>query len=94
MAIDWDEFDKEIDSIIEESAQETDEALASKISSITRMNDTEIQELFPNKSDAKKLTELMKIVESAEDDNVKVNKIVSNAEKFGEVVFTLLKRFA
>lgn len=94
MAIDWNEFDREVDVIIQKSAEETDNELASKISSITRMNDEEIRALFPNTSDAKKLIELMKIVESSEDRNVKINKIVNNAEKFGEVVFTLLKRFA
>lgn len=94
MAIDWNEFDREVDIIIENSAEETDALLASKVSSITRMKDDEIQALFPNASDAKKLTELMKIVESAGDRNEKINEIVNNAEKFGDVIFTLLKKFA
>ncbi len=94
MPINWDEFDNEIDDIIAESADETDQKLASKISSITRMTDDEVKELFPVPADAKKLTELMKVVKSSEDRNNKINKIVANAEEFGGIVLTLLSKFA
>jgi len=94
MPINWDEFDNEIDSIIESSAKATDEKLASRISSITRMTDEEVQELFPDPADVKKLTELMKIVKSADERNTKINNIVSNTEKFGGIVLTLLEKFA
>ena len=93
MTIDWDEFDNDIDDIINNSADATDNKLASKISSITRMTDEEVKELFPSPADTKKLAELMKIVKSAEDRNTKINKIVSNAEDFGGVVLTLLGKF-
>ena len=93
MPIEWEEFDSEVDAIIESSADKTDEKLASKISSITRMTDDEVQELFPDPADVKKLTELMKIVKSSEERNTKVNNIVSNAEKFGGIVLTLLYKF-
>ena len=94
MPIDWDKFDSEIDVAIEISDDATDDKLASRISSITRMTDEEVKELFPNPADTKKLTELMKIVKSAEDRNSKVNKIVSNADEFGGIVLTLLAKFA
>jgi NAD(P)-dependent dehydrogenase (short-subunit alcohol dehydrogenase family) len=94
MPIDWEKFDSEIDSIIESSAEATDEKLASKISSITRMTDDEVQELFPYPADVKKLAELMKIVKSEEERNTKISNIVSNAEKFGGIVLTLLEKFA
>ena len=94
MPVDWDAFDREIDSIIDEAADATDARLASRISSITRMTDDEVQELFPDPTDVKKLTELMKIVKSAEDRNTKVNNIVVNAEKFGGIVLSLLEKFA
>jgi len=94
MPVNWDDFDKEIDSIIETSSDATDDRLASKISSITRMTDEEVKELFPKPADAKKLAELMKIVQSAEKRNNKITKIVSNAEKFGGVVLTLLGKLA
>lgn len=94
MPINWDEFDNEIDNIIAESADETDQKLASKISSITRMTDDEVKELFPDAADVKKLTELMKVVKSSENRNNKINKIVDNAEEFGGIVLTLLSKFA
>ena len=94
MPIDWDIFDNEIDGIIEASADKTDTQLASKISSITRMTDDEVSKLFPKPADVKKLVELMKIVKASDDRNVKINKIVTNAEEFGGVVLTLLSKFA
>ncbi len=93
MSIDWDKFDSDLGDIIDESAKKTDMQLASKISSITKMTDEEIVQLFPQPADVKKLTELMKIVHSADDRNNKVNKIVSNAEDFGGIVLTLLGKF-
>ena len=93
MPIDWEKFDRELPSIIEDSAEETDQRLASRISSITRMTDDEVQELFPEPADVKKLSELMRIVKSAEERNTKINNIVSNAEKFAGVILTLLTKF-
>lgn len=93
MPVNWDEFDQELDTIIDEAAEKTDEKLASRISSLTRMTDEEVQELFPNPADTKKLAKLMKIVKSSEQRNTKVNKIVSNAEEFGGVVLSLLDKF-
>ena len=90
MPVDWDSLD--IDRAIEDSANHTDEKLASKISSLTRMTDDEIKELFPKSSDVKKLTELMRIVKSAEDRNIKVKKICDNVEDFGDIMFVLLKK--
>jgi hypothetical protein len=93
MPINWDELDSKVDAIIKNSGDVTDKKLASEISSITRLTDDEIQELFPKAADAKKLTELMKIVKSAEDRNNKVNQIVSNAEEFGGIILSLLGKF-
>lgn len=93
MAIDWDNFDKEIDNIIEESSTKTDDDLSSKISSLTRMTDSEVIELFPKQDDVVKLVKLMKIVKSADNKNIKINKIVSNAEDFSGVILTLLRKF-
>lgn len=93
MPVNWDEFDNEIDSIIEESADATDNRLASRISSITRMTDEEVQDLFPNPADVKKLTELMRVVKSSDNRNSKINHIVSNAEEFGGIMLTLLDKF-
>lgn len=94
MPIDWDKFDSDLDHAILRASDKTDDKLASTISSLTRMNDEEIKELFPEPADVKKLYELMKIVKSAEDRNNKINQIVDNAEKFGGIVLTLLDKFA
>ncbi len=88
MPVDWSDLD--IDSVIVQSAKQTDQKLASKISSLTRMTDSEIQELFPNPADIQKLTKLMKIVKSAEDQNVKIVKISENIQEFSGVICTLL----
>ncbi len=94
MPVNWDELDNEIDAIIETSATETDDMLASQISSLTRMTDEEVKALFPEPADVKKLAELMKIVKSAESQNNKVNAIVANSEKFAGVIVSLLQKFA
>ena len=90
MPIDWNELEKNIDKTADSAAKKTDEKLASKISSITRLTDDEILELFPEPSDVKKLFELMKIVKSGENRNDKINKIAANSEKFAGIVVTLL----
>jgi len=94
MAIDWDKIDAEVDGIIEQAANATDEKLASKISSVTRLTDEEIMELFPKPADVKKLKELMKVVKSAEDRNTKVNNIVANVEDFAGIIITILGKLA
>ena len=90
--IDWDKFDKIVSEAVVKAGKNTDEKLASGISSITRLTDDEIVGLFPEKADALKLAELMKIVKSAETENIKINRIVENSEKFGKIVFTLLSK--
>lgn len=94
MPVNWDQYDKELDSIIKSAAGRTDERLASKISSVTRMTDEEVKQLFPEPADARKLAKLMRIVKTAEDRNTKINNIVSNAEEFAGVILTLLEKFA
>ena len=94
MTINWDKSDSEIDLIIENSAEATDEKLASSISSITRMTDEEVKELFPSPADVKKLTELMKIVKSSQNRNEKINNIVAKSEELGGVILSLLQKFA
>ena len=93
MAIDWDAFEDGLDQDIDDAADRTDAKLASRISSVTRFTDDEIKALFPDPADTKKLAKLMKIVQSADNRNRKINKIVANAEEFGGIVLTLLSKF-
>jgi hypothetical protein len=94
MPIDWDQLEKDLDSTIEDSAKRTDAKLASKISSITRLTNDEIIELFPEPADVVKLAALMKIVKEADDRNTKINNIVAKSEEFAGVILTLLEKFA
>lgn len=93
MPVDWDKFESDLDPLIKSASKRTDDNLASRISSLTRLTDEEVKELFPEPADVKKLVELMKIVNSANDRNTKINNIVSNAEEFSGVVLTILEKF-
>ncbi|MCV2403122.1 hypothetical protein OFY17_09560 [Marinomonas sp. C2222] len=92
MPIDWEKFDQGVEQAISESVKVTDSKLASQISSVTRLTDDEINELFPEPADLKKLAELLKIVKSAESKNDKVNSIAKKSEEFSSVVLTLLNK--
>jgi hypothetical protein len=94
MAINWESFQGELDSLIDEAGDRTDKKLANKISSITRLTDDEVKKLFPDSADIKKLAELMEIVKRAGDKNEKITDIVTNAETFGGIILTLLAKFA
>ena len=93
MAIDWNEFEEDLQRSIDNAADRTDEELASKISSLTRMTNEEIIALFPEPADTKKLASLMSIVHSSQTKNEKINKITANVEDFGGVMLTLLTKF-
>ena len=82
------------DDAIRDASDRTDEALASRASSITRLTDEEVQALFPTPADVKRLKDLMKIVRSADDHNQKINRLVDNIQDLGGSVITLLERFA
>ncbi|SFE22639.1 hypothetical protein [Nitrosomonas sp. Nm166] len=93
MAIDWDKFQGELDKLIDEAGDKTDEKLAGKISTITHLTDEEVKRLFPDPADVKKLAELMEIVKREGDRNNKINQIVTNAEEFGGIILTLMSKF-
>jgi len=48
--------------------------------------------MFPDPSDVKKLAELMAIVKSAEEKNLKIGKIIKNSENFAGIIMTLLSK--
>jgi hypothetical protein len=90
--INWNELSSNADEAIKNAAKKTDDKLASQISSLTRLKDAEIKEMFPEPSDVKKLAELMAIVKSAEDKNLKISKIIKNSENFAGIIMTLLSK--
>ncbi len=89
MSIDWDAIDEDI----ERAAVDTDVKLASRISSLTRMKDAEIEELFPEPSDKKRMVKLMKIVEEASADNRKTVRLIDNIDDLAGTAVKLLTRF-
>jgi hypothetical protein len=94
VAIDWDQFQNDLDDAIGRAGQRTDARVAAKASSITRLTEAEVQELFSDPADVKKLAELMEIVKRSGRRNEKINKIVANIEQFGGIVLTLLGKLA
>jgi len=94
MAIDWQKFQSNVDQAVEDAGTRTDAKLAGQISSVTRLTDEEIKNLFPDPADVKKLAELMEIVKKAGDKNEKLNRIVANIDDFAGIVLTLLGKLA
>lgn len=73
---------------------QTDEEYVGIISRLTRLNDDDIEKLFPEKSDKDKLMELLTIVNASKSQNEKITKLKDNGEKFGVVILKLLKFLA
>jgi hypothetical protein len=86
MPIDW----TDVDDALEVAGRKTDEALAGRVSSLTRLTDEEVKTLFPNAEDVTKLSELMQIVTAATTAQEKQNKLVANIRDLGGVVIKLL----
>lgn len=94
MTIEWGSFQNELGALIDQAGNRTDEKLAGRISSICRLTDDEVKQLFPDPGDVKRLAELMEIVKCSGDENEKINRLVSSAENFGGIIFKLLNKFA
>lgn len=90
MPIDWNTIGQDADQAIATGKVKTDQKLASKISSLTRMTDDELKALFPTPADAKSLAALMGIVNSSADRNAKVAQLIGNIEGLAGTVVTLL----
>jgi hypothetical protein len=94
MPIDWEKLGKEIDAALKRAEKRTDDKLASRVASLTRLTEEEIKELFPTPADVDKLKKLMEIVKSDEDRNRKVVLLKTNIENVAETVVKLLEKFA
>lgn len=91
--IDWEDFEGKVQKASKKAAQKTDDELAVQLASITSLTQKEIQEVFPEKADVEKLSELMKIVKSSTSKNNKINKIVGDSEKFAGIIIELLGKY-
>jgi hypothetical protein len=90
MPIDW----GAIDAAIEDAGKKTDDLLAARISSVTRLTDDEIKSLFPTPADVERLAELMKIVRASTAEREKINLLVSNIDSLAGPAIKLLAKFA
>lgn len=77
-------------SIAKRAGKKTDEDLAAKILDLRAPTEEEIKSFFPTKTDREAVTELLKIVKSAEDRNTKITRIMENSEKFVAVMTKLV----
>ena len=75
MSIDWEKIEQDLDSAILKGVAKTDSRLASRLSSVTRLTDSEVELLFPEPGDLKTVIELMTIVKSSEERNRKIKRI-------------------
>lgn len=86
---DWDA----IGDALDDAEEMTDNKLKSRISSLTRMRDAEIEELFPAKGDKEKLVKLMRIVNESTADNQRTARLVDNIQELAGTAIKLLARF-
>lgn len=74
-----------------DQAKQTDEQYAAEIARLTKLTSADIQDLFPNKVDKDRLTDLMKIVKAATSRNEKVAELGKNFGMLGESAIRLLE---
>lgn len=92
--IDWSAWRREIGPLVEAAAGRTDRRLAGELARVTRLSEAEIEAMFPDAADAERLGELMSVVKSSGDRHERVNRLVRDAERFGDVTLSLLERLA
>ena len=80
------------EDILDEAEGLTQKELKSRISSLTRLSDSDIQSICPEKEDKVALAGLMKIVDSDANDNAKKKQLVDNMEQFGVIVLRILAK--
>jgi hypothetical protein len=90
MPIDWEALEGGIKEALDRAEERTDDQLAARASSLTRLTDEEIKALFPTPADVDRLKTLMQIVKSGEAHNKKVTRLKANAEYLADVVIKVL----
>lgn len=77
--------------ILKETAAKTNAELASDISSLTSLKDSQINYLFPTKSDKENLLRLLSVVNSSTSENDKINQLKKNFDDLASTVIKLVK---
>ena len=85
MAATWDEIRKT-------AKKQTDDAFASKVSSLTRLTDDEIKEITPNKIDKERLAALLAVVTDATKSNREKAESIRNINGLAEIAIPLLMK--
>lgn len=76
------------------ASKKTKVTFAEELAKHTTLTTEQIVDLFPLKADRDELIELLKVVNSASDDNTKKAKIIANAAGFGGALLKVAKGFA
>jgi hypothetical protein len=82
----------DFDRLLDEAEDLTLKQLNSRISSLIRLKDSELNSLFPTKPDKEKLIQLMQIVQGAASENAKKKQLIDNISSLADTVLTLLGR--
>ena len=77
--------------VMKDAAEKTNADLASEISSLTRLKDSDIERLFPTKSDKDHLLQLLDIVNAATEENRKIAQLKKNFDSIAGTVIRLVK---
>jgi hypothetical protein len=89
--IDWNAFKRTADAAARRAADETNDTLASRLSSVTRLKDEEIKKLFPDPADIKRVAKLLEIVNGAATKNRKIAALKENIDDLAGVTLKLVK---
>lgn len=92
--IDWAAFRHDAHQAAREAGDATTDALAGRISSVCRLRDDEVKELFPEAGDAERAAELLELVKGRTDDNTKTARLTERIGDLGGVAVKLLKVLA
>jgi len=83
----------ELSDIGEAAKAATDKEFADALAKYTKLDATEAQKLFPTKQDQKEITDLLKIVGEAADDNERKAKIIARVSDVAGALITITKKF-
>ena len=92
--IDWAQFSQDTANAAANAAAQTDDQLAGRIASVSRLSVDEVKVLFPTKGDAAKAAKLLAIVKGAASENDKIAQLKANIGQLAGVMVTLIGHLA
>ncbi len=88
--IDWAQFSKDTANAAANAAAQTDDQLAGRIASVSRLSVDEVKVLFPTKGEAAEAAKLLAIVKGATSQNDKIAEFKGNIDELAGVAVTLI----